>query len=226
MHFLENKEYYSDLAFRALSARFSNRAAFDVYSKAIASDVQKDAFLRVATYYLFLVKSGNWVVDDPASDAIVDYFTNSYKLIALISLIESLGDGEFIEFYESLVARPGAAEFPLTRVALDERYQQYKSRFGSFRRCIRFFERLDARDKRRLSEAFTNAQETISTKEIVRFLYEIRSKFVHEGRLILHLSDGPVVLFRDNKEPVLVHLSMALLGDIFECGVVAWFRPN
>lgn len=223
MRFLENKAYYIELAYRALSARFTDRVAFDNFFESISSDVEKDTFLRVTTYYLLLVKAGNWVVDDPASNPVVDYLTNSYKLITLLSLIESLGDGEFIDFYESLVARDDGAPFPLTREALDRRYAVYKARFGSFRRCVAFFEGLPEQEKARLTGAFTHAQETLSVKEVVRFLYELRSKFVHEGRLILHLSEGPVLLFRNGKKPLLVQLSMNQVCEVFELGLIAHF---
>lgn len=224
MSFLERKDYFLPIARRALSGRFANEGEFLAFFERIADDTDKESFLRVASYYLFLVKAGDWVIDDPASNPVIEQFTNSYKLITLISLIESLGDagGHYVDFYEFLIARRGGVEFPILRELLDRRYREYKNTYGSWRRCVTFFQRLDQAEKDRLCAAFGGR---FSFDEVVRYLYDLRSKFVHEGRVVLHLNAMPALLLGDEENrAVLVRLSMADVLRVFETGVLLRFR--
>ena len=72
-HYLENKAAYLKHAYLAVGERFTSRDSFDNYFDAIKTDEMKNLFLRTASYYLFLVKKGDWVVDVPGSNKVVGY---------------------------------------------------------------------------------------------------------------------------------------------------------
>jgi len=109
----------------------------------IDGDGQKSLFLRTASFYLFLVKRGDWMVDVPGSDRIVDYLTNTYKYVGIFSLIESLSNEKFIDFYQFLIRQKSAIPFPITdKKALDPFYKRYKADYGSIKKGIAFFRAL------------------------------------------------------------------------------------
>lgn len=91
-HYVRNEQGYKDLAYEALEGQFVDRAEFDAFYSWLQSDHRKDDFLRVASFYLYLVKRGDWHVRVQGGNEVVDYLTNSFKLVALFSLIESLTD--------------------------------------------------------------------------------------------------------------------------------------
>lgn len=64
-----------------------------------------------------------------------------------------------------------------------------------------------------------------SVKHLAEFLYNLRSKFVHEARLVLQVSTNPVASV-GNKGLVLADLPIGLLFDAFEEGVLAYFRDG
>lgn len=193
----------------------------------MSSREKKDEFLRIASFYLLLVKCGDWHVDVEGSNPVIDYFTNSFKLVALFSLIESLSSVGHKDFYQWLCSEEAAAIFPVQdRAALEHRYLEYKASFGSIRRCTAFFERLSESRKNELSNAVHIGGEPLSSvKHLAEFLYNLRSKFVHEARLVLQVSTNPVASV-GNKGLVLADLPIGLLFDAFEEGVLAYFRDG
>jgi len=99
LRYLDAKDKFLEYAFLAIGQHFDSRADFNRYFNSI-DDVRKSLFLRTASFYLFLVKRGDWIVDVPCSDMDVGYLTNTYKYIGIFSLIESLSDEKFIDFYQ------------------------------------------------------------------------------------------------------------------------------
>ena len=97
----------------ALKNQFPSRDAFEAYFNAIKNDEQKNLFLKTASFYLFLVKCGDWMVSAPNSDKVLDYFTNTYKYVANFSLIESLSEEQFVDFYQFLTRVKSRVEFPI-----------------------------------------------------------------------------------------------------------------
>ena len=91
LRFLQDKTFL-DRAYHALRSHFSSREAFESYFNAIETDDRKNLFLKTASFYLFLVKGGDWVLDFPKSDKVIDYLTDTYKYISIFSLIESLSE--------------------------------------------------------------------------------------------------------------------------------------
>ena len=155
--YLYAKDKFFEYYFQALKNHFSNKEDFTSFFKAIENDDQKNLFLKTASFYLFLVKKGDWFVDIDGSDKRVDYLTDTYKYIAIFSLIESLQEREFMDFYSFLVRRKN------------------------------------------------NVKPTI--ENLSKYLYNLRSKFLHEAELIVNIS-GRKTISRYGKEVVICKLSI------------------
>ena len=63
LRYIEAKDEFLDYSFLALGHHFDSRADFNQFFNSIKSDIRKSLFLRTASFYLFLVKRGDWVVD-------------------------------------------------------------------------------------------------------------------------------------------------------------------
>jgi len=111
--YLDAKEKFLDFSYLALQDQFSSRGEFISFFETLKNDDQRNLFLKTASFYLFLVKKGDWLVDIPGSNEKVDYLTDTYKYIAIFSLIESLQGNEFIDFYSFLVRRKSNVTFPI-----------------------------------------------------------------------------------------------------------------
>jgi hypothetical protein len=224
LRFLDAKDTFLERAYLALKNQFPSRDAFVTYFNAIKEDEQKNLFLRTASFYLFLVKCGDWVVDVPDSDKVIDYFTNTYKYVAIFSLIESLSEEQFIDFYQFLTRRKSQVEFPITdRPSLDEHYDKYKQEFGSIRRCIYFFRALSPERQREILSRFEVKGSEPTIENLAKYLYEMRSKFVHEAALVLHMSDGISIGMQGGKV-VVCNLSIKDAMLFFEEGLIEHFR--
>jgi hypothetical protein len=116
---------YLEDAFAALATHFADRAAFDDFYAVLRRPELRDEFLRVTSFYRYLVKEGDWQIRVPGYDPVIDYLTNSYKLVALFSLIESLTTFKHEDFYEWLCYQEPAAVFPIQDgVALQKLYRK------------------------------------------------------------------------------------------------------
>lgn len=188
--YLRRASYMRDYAALAFESQFPGRIAFDVFYEGL-SDSEKDEFLRVGSTYLFLVKKGDWHVDVDGSNPVIDYLTNSFKLVSIFSLIESLSAEKHQDFYEWL-SHAGEAIYPIKdKGALRKLHEQYKLTFGSIRRCVAFFEGLPAERRKQLQGTLVvKGERAKSVKEVAQFLYNLRSKFVHEGEFVLDISYG------------------------------------
>jgi hypothetical protein len=211
-----------EYAASALGSMFADDAAFNAFYCTL-SDEQKNDFLRVTSSYLFLVKQGDWHVDVEDSNRVIDYFTNSFKLVSLFALIESLSSEKHQDFYEWLNQNEGEI-YPITdKAALKQLQKEYKTTFGSIRRCIAFFERLSSAQQTDLCNSIKfDGAPAKSIREVAQFLYNLRSKFVHEGEFVLDIANGPV-MSRHKNSNTLTALSMPKLLVAFEEGVVAYF---
>ena len=224
LRFLDAKDTFLERAYLALKNHFPSRDAFVTYFNAIKEDEQKNLFLRTASFYLFLVKCGDWVVDVPGSDKVIDYFTNTYKYVAIFSLIESLSEEQFIDFHQFLTSRKSQVEFPIAeRATLDEHYEKYKQEFGSIRRCISFFRALSPERQRELLSRFEVKGSEPTIENLAKYLYEMRSKFVHEATLVLHMSDG-ISIGTQGAKIIVCHLSIKDAMLFFEEGLIEHFR--
>lgn len=224
LRFLDAKDTFLERAYLALKNQFSSRDAFVTYFNAIKEDERKNLFLKTASFYLFLVKGGDWVLDVPDSDKMVDYLTNTYKYVAIFSLIESLSEEKFIDFYQFLTRRKSQVEFPIkAKLTLDEHYEKYKQEFGSIKRCISFFRALRPERQRELLSRFEVKGSAPTIENLAKYLYEMRSKFVHEAALVLHMSEGISIGMQGDKI-VVCNLSIKDAMLFFEEGLIEHFR--
>jgi hypothetical protein len=215
---------FKDYAYRALVARFQDRAAFEHFYASLSAPSKKDGFLRVASLYLHLVKEGDWQLAVEGKSP--DYIPNSFKLVGLFALIESLSDEKYQDFYEWLCREDPNTLYPISnRNALSVLNRKYKNSYGSIRRCVTFFQRLPTNRREELCNAIRVGGQTLaSIEKVAEFLYDLRSKFVHEAELVLGL--GELTYFSMKKEKVVqTELSIDTLLEAFEEGVLAYFHP-
>ncbi|GBE16195.1 hypothetical protein BMS3Abin15_00007 [bacterium BMS3Abin15] len=221
--FLINEASYKKEAYYAFSSKFEGRGAFESFYQSLPSDFYKDQFLRVSNLYLFMVKTGDWHLKDTGYNKNIEYFSNSYKAITIFSLIESLSDEEYVGFHGWL--REQGEIFPIQDMdELNILHEKYKKSFGSIRRCVSFFENLPSNIKDNLCSSITIKGKSVqSIKKFAQILYDFRSKFVHQGDLILMLDSSPIFDVY-NKNLILSKFSIELLQDTFEEGVIAYFN--
>lgn len=223
--YVANERAHLEDAFAILATRFADRSTFDAFYATLETPQSRDEFLRVTSFYRYLVKEGDWRITVPGFDPVIDYLTNSYKLIAIFSLIESLSTLEHEDFYTWLSHQEAAQVYPIQdRAALTGLYKKYKKSFGAIRRCVAFFDRLPQDLQQRLCSAVqVKGQPMASIKKLAEFLYDLRSKFVHEARLVLVVSESPIYSL-GKKGLTRSALTMSTLHEAFEVGVLAYFR--
>jgi len=234
LDFPSSKKKFLEFSYTALRDKFPSMVEFISFFDSIEGEEQKNLFLNTATFYLFLVKQGDWIVDIAGSDPIVDYLTETYKYIGIFSLIESLQQqNNFIDFYDYLLRRKTNVKFPIkdTKV-LGDWYCKYKKEFGSTQQATGFFNSLSKESQEALiqklefvkikptQEGPIEVEKTKPTIEkLSKYLYELRSKFVHEAKLILFMYPGTVV-----GKDVVCNLSIEDLINFFEEGLIRHFK--
>jgi hypothetical protein len=139
-------------------------------------------------------------------------------------LIESLSEKKHQEFYGWLSTEAPKGTFPIAdKRELATLNEDYARDYGATRRCVSFFEQLPSPQKKALRHAIkTNGKPLASIKKVAQFLYDLRSKFVHESRLVLQVN-GEKVLSMKDKKVVQTNLSLEILLEAFEVGVQLYF---
>lgn len=224
--YLSAKDKFLEYSFLSLQNQFGTKDEFLSFFEEIENDEQKNLFLKTASFYLFLVKKGEWFVDIPGSNKRVDYLSDTYRYIAIFSLIESLQEKEFMDFYSFFVRRKTNVKFPINdKKELDHWYRQYKREFGSIYQSVQFFSALSTQRKADLIKNLEvkNAKPTI--ENLSKYLYNLRSKFVHEAELVVNMS-GRTTISRFGKKFVICKLSIRKLMEFFEEGLILHFAPR
>jgi hypothetical protein len=223
--YIANEPAFKEYAYTALKSRFPDRPSFEHFYDSLPNSLVKDEFLRVTSYYLFLVKQGEWHVSVESSAPVVDYLSNSFKVAGLFALIESLSDQRHQDFYEWLRERDAPTTFPIPdAIILAKLNEEYKASFGSIRRCVTFFKRLPPEQQQVLCKAVrVDGEPLASIEKVAKFLYDWRSKFVHEAHLVGVLS-GLYTLSMQRGRVVETYLSIEILLESFEEGVLAYFN--
>ena len=106
---------------------------------------------------------------------------------------------------------------------LDALYKEYKISYGAIRRCEKFFLGLPIEEQSFLCGYVTlNRKPTTEIKKLAEYLYQLRSKFVHEGELVLEIG-GPIYVVTKKG---LVHssLTVSAVFRAFELGLLKHFR--
>jgi hypothetical protein len=221
---LESKEKFLEFAFTAIGSNFPSRAEFDSFFEEIGSDEQKSLFLRTASFYLFLVKCGSWKSEVPGYNEEIEYFTVTLKYISIFSLIESLLNEQHADFFQYLQRRKNRHFFPIESVAdLENHFGQYNSEFGSVQNCSRFFKGLSAvRQSDLVSKLRTHGTEP-TIEELAKYLYRLRSEFVHSAELVHALSAGSHF---DPSSGTVCMLNIEHAMEFFEEGLVSFFSAR
>lgn len=148
--YIRNEKGFKVDAYAVLKTHFESRKAFNDYYKAIPEHKLND-FLRVCASYRYLAKHGDWKIKVRGYNPVIGYLTNSYKLVAVFSLIESLSDLGYLDFFQWLTAKNRQQSFPIAdRKALEVAYREYKVDYGATRRCIAFFSNLPLEEQQKL----------------------------------------------------------------------------
>jgi hypothetical protein len=223
--YIADEAKFKQYAYTALTGSFPDHAAFENFYVSLDDSLIKDEFLRVTSFYLFLVKRGEWHVTVEGSAPVIDYLSTSFKVVALFALIESLSDEQHQDFYDWLCSQNPESTFPIPdRAALSKLNEGYKASYGSIRPCVAFFSRLPPDRQQALCSAIrVGGNPLVSIKKVAEFLYDLRNKFVHEARPVWSLV-GFMALEKKKKKVVKTDLSVGVLLDTFEEGVLAYFR--
>lgn len=216
---------YKDDAYQAFSSQFENRQKFESFYSSLNDEETKDEFLRVGSSYLFFVKNGDWHVRVRRSKSLIEYFTNSFKLIAIFAIIESLFEEKNVDFFFWLSEKDQKSLFPITdRPQLRKLYDEYKREYGSIRRCKSFFANLSAPTQDKLRNSIIIDEKPVrSIEKVAEMIFDVRSRFAHDIDFTLEISNSMCLTVENNKR-VAWNLSMQLLQSCFEEGVMTHFR--
>src|SRR6266480_5233411 len=217
LKYWEQRNTFSPFAFEPFQEYFGGRSEFDAFVGSIAADEEKSRFLKVASFYKFLVKDGRFTVPGH-QDA--NYFDETYRFVALVALIESVESSvSFKDFYVWL-RKLGA--FPIQdQQALDAFHEQYKSEFGVMHKMVSFFLQLDGSSKQEIESWIKVQGLPLAIDKLAKTLYDIRSQFVHEARLIVDLSGVRTFSARHKGREITITLEQ--LERVFERGVLLRF---
>lgn len=222
--YLDSKEKFLEYSYLGLKERFKNKKEFVTFFESISSDEGKNHFLEISVLYLFLVKKVDVLIDVPGSDKQVDYITNTPKYVAIFSLIEALyTKDEYIDFYTFLTRRKSNVGFPIKdRREIQEIYNTYNQKYGATKKAVRFFNSLSPKLKASISSKFKIVDSKNSISDLARLLYEIRSKFIHQGRLVKTFGPGTTI-GKPGKKVIVNRLTIEDVESCFEYGLLAYF---
>jgi hypothetical protein len=219
LRYLRERDWFSNFAFQVFCEYFPDRSAFDTFVDAIAADEGKSRFLKVASFYKFLVKDGRFSV---AGAEEAKYFDETYRFLAICALIEWVEPRVRVKGFYSWVSKSPAA-FPIQGPQeLKALHQQYKHQSRLVTKMVSFFRRLDGPTKRELESSIKIQGQPMPIDEVARTLYGLRSAFMHDARLIVELSGVKTLSARHSGRAITLPLER--LERIFERGVLLRFR--
>jgi len=224
MRYLDARGKFLKYAYDVLEPYFADFEGLERLFDAIPTDEEKNRFLKISSFYKFLIVDGRYCLYDNYAPTYVDYLDETYKFIALFALIEALyADDDYEEFFIWLMRKQKDAVFPIAdRVKLQELYTQYKQVHGLTQKAIRFFNSFDEEDKEFLRQHITVKDHEPPIDALARSLYQMRSEFVHFARLIAELSPGTIFSTRQGKL-MIIGLDLRGLSRLFEHGCLRHF---
>ena len=101
-------------------------------------------------------------------------------------------------------------------------YGEYNKQYGSIQNCRKFFDQYAQRATEKLAEKLEKGNKSLFPEQVAKFLYGIRSEFIHECRLILETSQKPTLSTRQ-KGLVLSNMTLPDLMELFEEGLINYF---
>lgn len=224
MRYLRYKEDFLKHAYVPLQQYFQDEADFERFFETIPTDEEKNLFLKTASFYRFLVVEGRFSFPEPELNDGLKYIDDSYKYISIFSLIESLYvSDKFVEFYTYMATKRNKIQFPIEkRSDLKPIFDRYKDEYGAIRNAIKFFDGLDQYDKDKIVKKFRVANESNSIINLAKYLYQIRSDFVHTAKFVLSFGVNPTI-GKVGKKVVVNNLQIRDLMVFFEHGLLRHF---
>lgn len=225
LKFCDDTIYKND-TYEALSSQFKDLDEFEKFYSNLKEDRVKDDFLRVGSAYLFFVKSGDWHVNVERSNPVIYYFTNSFKLVSMLSIAEGLNNKKNIDFFQWLNKKENRHLFPISNEKdLKKHYARYKDEYGAIHNVKDFFNNLSKKTKNSLCKLVTvNGNEVENIEELIKLIYRARSNFAHSTKHTLELSNG--FHFGGSKEKPIVwrKFKFEYLLAAVEEGIVLHFK--
>jgi hypothetical protein len=218
LRYWQQRDWFSAFAFDAFQKYFDDRSYLDAFVNSIATDEEKSLFLKVASHYKFLVKDGRFSVSGYEE---TNYIGETYRFVAIVALIEAVESSvSFKKFYPWLRQ---SATFPIQdQQHLDQLHKQYKTQFGLMHKIVSFFQRLDDSSKREIESAIKVGGQPLAIDKLAKTLYDVRSQFLHDARLIVDLSGMPTWSMQSGKLREIT-LPLEQVERIFERGVLLRF---
>jgi hypothetical protein len=219
--YLHSQDTFLNYAFDVLQKYFSDRQRFDDFFESIVGEEAKNRFLKITSFYKFLVKDGKFGYSDRPY---VDYIDETYKYVGLVSLIEALyGQGKYLDFYEWIRKQPDSTVFPIGHAAqLEKLYAKYKQDYGVTHKIVLFFKSLDADSQEVLRKKLKLKRNEEPVEALAKLLYQIRSEFLHKAKLILEFGQTTTISTRKGKI-VQSDLTLNNLQSLFERGLLLHF---
>jgi hypothetical protein len=93
LRYVNHEAAFLNYAYDVFGKYFSDdRASFDAFYNKINATDEKNKFLKISSFYKFLVVDGELRnTKDKSYDEYIDYFDLTYKYIGIFSFIEALG---------------------------------------------------------------------------------------------------------------------------------------
>jgi len=226
MRYLDARDKFLGYAWSVFSNYFESPAAFEEQFDWIQDDESKNLFLKLASFYKFLVRDGNFIIELDGEVQDDQTFDETYKFIAVIAFIETLyQDEKYVDFFQWLSMRERRQEvFPIDDLSKLERlYRAYKADHGATKKTERFFESLAPSTKRIIESTITVDGGSQPAEALAKLLYGIRSEFVHRARLVLELTKGTLISVRGERV-IVSDFSLRDLRTIFEEGLLQHFN--
>ena len=226
LKYLKESEAYLKHVVSVWGKYFAAQRDLKIFFDKIDSDEEKDLFLRVGSFYRFLVVEGKYQFSRSIWNNGMSYIDDSYKYIAIFSLIEALDSpSKYIDFYQWLHRNKKDINLDIETPFLskiDNAYKKYKSEYGATNAAIQFFSRLDKEDQLFIQNSLKIKGKQSSLKQLSQFLYNIRSQFVHQANLVLNFG-GIISVGRQRKKNIVVNVSIKDMCWLFEHGFLKRF---
>ena len=226
LRYLNNSTQYLKHVFKIWGKYFNSRKDFNSFFNSIPVDSEKDLFLRVGSFYRFLVVEGRFRFSVKNWNTGMSYIDETYKYISIFSLVEALyAPPTYQDFYQWKQKNKKAESIRLDEkptMALSRMYSQYKLEHGATQAAVKFFSALDQKDQNTIQTKLRISKKSSSIKELAQLLYDIRSQFVHQSRLVLGFGNKTSVGI--NKKGILINdLTIPDLQVLFEHGFLKRF---
>jgi len=192
----KNYKYLDDDIFKndtyeALSSQFENIEQFEEFYSNLKDDETKNDFLRIGTAYLFFVKCGDWHVNVKRSYPIIEHITNSFKIVTLLAVAESVNSKKHIDFFQWLNKKKNKNLFPIeNREVLEKHYRAYKEEYGAIFAVKDLFANLSKKTQDNLCKRVTINDQPVEIEDLIKLIYKVRSGFAHTTENNLELSSG------------------------------------